>query len=147
MRIVRQLLTESVLLASLGGAAGLLLAVWSFAFLQQMIPEGMALSANLQIDNRVLGFTVLVSLLTGLIFGIAPALQASRVDLNKALKQGSGRTGFGANSSSNRLRNAMVVAEVALTLVLMIGAGLLMQTFLKLRNQYAVLEARQCCSH
>ncbi|MBA3441914.1 MAG: ABC transporter permease, partial [Pyrinomonadaceae bacterium] len=137
-RIVRQLLTESMLLASFGGALGLLLALWSFAFLQQLIPDGMTLSTDLMIDARVLGYTMLLSLLASVIFGLAPALQASQVDLNEALKQGGGRAGSGA--SGNNLRNVMVVAEVALTMVLLVGAGLLIQTFFKLRNQYAELQ-------
>jgi putative ABC transport system permease protein len=139
-RIVRQLLTESVLLAALGGVLGLVFASWSFTFLQQLIPEGMSTATQLQIDPRVLGFTLLVTMLTGVIFGLAPALQAARVDLHDALKQG-GRSS--AVAGGKRLRSAMVVLEVALALVLLVGAGLLIQTFFKLLNQYSGLRPEQ----
>ncbi len=136
-RIVRQLLTESILLAVAGGSAGLLLASWSFEFLESLIPNGMNLSTELELNGRMLLFTMLLSLLTGVIFGLVPAIQASRIDLNEALKQGGGRSSVGAGSS--RLRGAMVVAQMALALVLLIGAGLLIQTFFRLRNQYSEL--------
>jgi putative ABC transport system permease protein len=137
MRIIRQLLTESVVLSMSGAALGVLLAVWSFGFLRHLIPNSLALSANLQLDRRVLGYTLIVSLLTGCLFGLAPALQVSKIDLNEALKQSGGRNGL--RPGGNRLRSGMVVAEVALALVLLIGAGLLIQTFLKLRDQYSGL--------
>jgi putative ABC transport system permease protein len=137
-RIVGQLLTESLLLSLAGAGVGLVFASWSFNFLQRMVPEGMAMSADLRLDWRILGFTLLVSLLTGLIFGLAPALQTARVDLNESLKQSGGRTDL---HSGTRMRNALVVAEVALALVLLIGAGLLIQTFFKLRGQYGGLQA------
>jgi predicted permease len=132
LRIVRQLLTESVLLASLGGVVGLLFAFWSFAFLKQLIPESMALSIKLGISAPVFSYTLLLSLLTGLSFGIAPALQAAKLDLNEALKQSGGRSGLGAGH--RRLRGALVVVEVALSLMLLVGAGLLIQTFVRLRS-------------
>jgi putative ABC transport system permease protein len=131
-RIVRQLLTESVLLAVAGGAAGLLFAWLSFSFLKQIIPDGMALNAGVRIDARVFAFTLLLSLLTGIIFGLAPALQAVKVDLNEALKQSGGRSGVGAGH--RRFRSALVVVEVALALVLLVGAGLLIKAFLRLRS-------------
>ena len=132
LRIVRQLLTESVLLAGLGGAIGLLFASWSFAFLKQLIPASMALSTNLGINPQVFGYTLLLSLLAGLGFGLAPALHAAKLDLNEALKQSGGRTGLGIGH--RRLRGALVVIEVALSLVLLVGAGLLIQTFVRLRQ-------------
>ncbi|MGH9970328.1 MAG: FtsX-like permease family protein, partial [Pyrinomonadaceae bacterium] len=135
VRIVRQLLVESVLLAGAGGVLGLLVAVWSFALLKQLIPDGMRVSTNLKIDLPVLGFALLISLLTGIIFGLAPALQASKVDLNEALKQGAGRTV--SSGGRNKLRGAFVVAEVALALVLLVGAGLLLQTVFHMRDQYS----------
>ena len=138
VRIVRQLLVESLLLATVGASCGLLFASWSFAFLRRLIPDGLALSTKLNLDLQVLGFTLLVALLTAVVFGLAPAFQASKIDLNNALKQGGGRTGL--NAGGNRLRSAMVVAEVALALVLLVGAGLLIQTFLKLRDQYSGLQ-------
>ena len=131
LRIVRQLLTESTLLAVAGGLTGLLFAWLSFSFLKQIIPESMAMNAGVKIDARIFGFTLLLSLLTGIVFGLAPALQAAKVDLNEALKQSCGRTGTGAGH--RRLRSALVVTEIALALVLLVGAGLLIQTFLKLR--------------
>src|SRR5215510_11042257 len=130
-RIVRQLLTESVLLAVAGGAAGLLFAWLSFSFLKQIIPDGMAPNTGVRIDAKVFGFTLLLSLITGIVFGLAPALQAAKVDLNEALKQGGGRAGTGGGH--RRLRSALVVIEVALALVLLVGAGLLIQAFLRLR--------------
>jgi predicted permease len=130
-RIVRQLLTESLLLAIAGGVAGLLFAWLSFSFLKQLIPGGMALNAGVRIDARIFGFTLLLSLLTGVVFGLAPAIQAAKVDLNEALKQSGGRTGTG--TGYRRLRSALVIVEIALALVLLVGAGLLIQTFLRLR--------------
>lgn len=130
-RIVRQLLTESVLLAVAGGAAGLVFAWLSFSFLKQIIPASMALNAGVRIDAKVFGFTMLLSLLTGIVFGLVPAFQAAKVDLNEALKQSGGRTGTGVGH--RRLRSVLVVTEIALALVLLVGAGLLIQTFLKLR--------------
>jgi putative ABC transport system permease protein len=103
--------------------------------LQQLIPPAMGLSARLTIDGKVLGFTLLVALVTSIIFGLVPALQASKTDLNEALKQGGQRTGFGAGN--RRLSSAFVVAEIALSLVLLVGAGLLIQTLNKLRGQYS----------
>jgi putative ABC transport system permease protein len=130
-RIVRQLLTESLLLAVAGGVAGLLFAWLSFSFLKQIIPQSMALNAGVRIDAKVFAFTLLLSLLTGIIFGLTPALQAAKIDLNAALKQSGGRTGTGAGH--RRLRGVLVVTEIALALVLLVGAGLLIQTFLQLR--------------
>jgi putative ABC transport system permease protein len=134
-RIVTQLLVESVLLSGSGGALGLLVAIWSFALLKQLIPGGMSVSTSLQIDLPVLGFALLISLLTGIIFGLAPALQASKIDLNDALKQGGNRTA--SSTGGNNLRGAFVIAEVALALVLLVGAGLLLQTVFHMRNQYS----------
>jgi putative ABC transport system permease protein len=139
MRIVRQLMIENMLLAAVGSACGLLLATWSFAFLQRLIPDGLALSSRLNLDPQVLAFTLLITLLTVVVFGLAPAFHASRIDLNEALKQGGARSGL--NAGGNRLRSAMVVAEVSLALVLLVGAGLLIQTFMKLRDQYSGLHA------
>jgi putative ABC transport system permease protein len=133
-RIVRQLLTESLMLGIVGGALGTLLALWSFAFLQQLIPEGMRETTALGLDATVLAFTLFVSLLAGVVFGLAPALQASKTDLHDTLKQG-GRS----SSGGRRLRGAFVVAQVALALMLLVGAGLLIQTLYRLRNQYAGL--------
>lgn len=135
VHIVRQLLVESLLLATAGAVSGLLMASWSFAFLQRLIPDGLALSTKLSLDLRVLGFTLLLALLTAVFFGLVPAFQAAKIDLNLALKQGGGRTAL--NAGGNRLRTFLVVTEVALALVLLVGAALLIQTFLKLRDQYS----------
>src|SRR5687768_8868403 len=133
-RVVRQLLTESLLLAAAAGIIGTVLAYWSFAFLQNLIPAQMALLTTLTLDTRILVFTLLVSLITGVVFGLVPALQSAKVDLNEALKQSTRVT------STGRLRSALIVFEVALSLVLLVGAGLLIQTLFQLFNQYSVLE-------
>ena len=138
-QIVRQFITESLLLSALGAGLGIALAIWSFTFLKQLIPTGMMLSANLTINAKVLLFTLLISLLSGVIFGIAPALQASKTELNESLKQGGGRGGF--NAASVRLRSIFVIGEIALSLVLLVGASLLIKTLYQLHNQYAVLQA------
>jgi predicted permease len=137
-RIIRQLLTESILLATAGGTLGLLVALWSFTLLKQLIPEGMTASVSLRIDLPVLGYAMLVSLLVGIAFGVAPALQASKIDLNEALKQGNSFKGFGAGG--HRLRGAFVIAEVALVVVLLIGAALMIRTVYNLRSQYTVFQ-------
>src|SRR5262249_38015207 len=141
LRIVRQLLTESLMLGGLGGLLGIFFALWSFEFLQQLIPPAMTASTVLKLDAEALGFTLIVALLTGVIFGLAPAWQAAKIDLNAALKQDGGRSGLGAGH--RRLRSALVVGEVALAFVLLMGAGLLIQTLFKLQNQYAVLQPEQ----
>ncbi|HEX8149358.1 MAG TPA: ABC transporter permease [Pyrinomonadaceae bacterium] len=136
-RIVRQLMTEGALLSAAGGLLGTLLALWTFAFLQQLVPAGMRAMAEPRLDSAVLGFTLLVSLAASVAFGLAPALQASKTDLNDALKQAAGRSSTGAG---RRLRGAFVVAEVALALVLLVGAGLVVRTLYNLRGQYAGLK-------
>jgi len=130
-RLIRQLLAESLLLAALGGAAGLLLAVWGVYLLVAFGPAGLPRAGEVAVDMRALGFTFAVSLLTGIIFGLAPALQASRPDLNETLKEGMrGATG---SAGHRRMRSLLVVSEIALSLVLLVGAGLLMRSFLKLQ--------------
>ena len=137
MRIVRQLMTESALLSAAGGVVGALLALWTFAFLQQLVPDGLGASAEPRLDSTVFFFTLFVSLLASFAFGLAPALQASKTDLGDALKQAAGRSSTGAG---RRLRGAFVVAEVALALVLLVGAGLVVRTLYNLQGQYAGLK-------
>lgn len=122
--VIEQLLTESVLLAVTGGALGILFARWSFAGLIRLVPASIA-AGGLSIDPRVLGFTLLVSLLTGVLFGLFPALDGLRVNLSDALRDGTRTTG---GSSRGRLRDVLVVSEIALALVLLVGAGLLLRT-------------------
>src|SRR5689334_3389880 len=136
-RVVRQLLTESLLLSATAGILGSILAYFSFAFLQKLIPAQMALLTSLKLDLRILLFTLVLSLLTGIIFGLVPALQSAKVDLNNALKQSTRVT------SSGRLRSALIVFEVALSIVLLVGAGLLIQTLFRLFNQYNSLQPQQ----
>jgi putative ABC transport system permease protein len=134
-RVIRQLLTESLLLAVAAGVLGSLLAYASFTFLQGLVPEQMALATSLKLDVRILIFTIAVSIMTGIIFGLVPAIQSANFDLNDALKQSSGRV-----TSTGRLRSSMIVFEVALSIVLLIGAGLLIQTLFQLFRQYSMLE-------
>jgi putative ABC transport system permease protein len=130
-RLIRQFLTESVLLGVLGGVVGLLLALAGLKLLTAFIPPNIPQIKNISIDPRVLGFTILVSLLTGLIFGLAPAIQWSSLSPNETLKEG-GRDPVAGRG--NRIRGGLIVAEMAISLVLLIGAGLLINSFLRLRN-------------
>ena len=134
-RIVRQLLTESVLLAVIGGALGLVLGVIGVRALLAVNPGnipriGMEGSA-VTLDWRVLGFTILVALGTGILFGLVPAIHASHADLNSTLKQGGARSGA---SGQNKIRSLLVVTEIALAIVLLVGAGLLIRTFIALHS-------------
>ena len=137
-RIVRQLLTESVMLAAIGGTLGILFAIWGahaiVSFVSSNQPRPLAFATG--VDLRVLGFTIAVSLLTGILFGVAPALRGARVDLTPALKEGSGvSAGLGHGSSRwFSIGNALVVTQVALAIVVLVGAGLLMRTLQNLRN-------------
>jgi putative ABC transport system permease protein len=131
-RIVRQLLTESMLLAVLGGALGVLLAWWGLRLLVDLSPANIPRLENIRLDGRVLWFTLGLSLLTGLIFGLAPALQTTHLKLGETLKEG-GRTGAGGRRAQ-RIRGSLIVTEVALTLALLVGAGLLVRSFWRLQQ-------------
>jgi putative ABC transport system permease protein len=117
---------------------GAALAWWSFSFLQKLVPESLSLSTSLQIDLKVLFFALLISIVTGVVFGLVPALQSAKVDLNETLKQSTTRA-----TSSGKLRSSMIVFEVALSIVLLVGAGLLIQTLYRLFNQYSNLQPEQ----
>ena len=131
MRLIRQMLTESVLLALMGGVLGVLLAYWGIQLLIGFGPDNIPRLSEISLDLRVLAFTFGISLLTGVLFGMIPALQASRPDLNDALKEGSrGSTG----GRSRTLRNIFVVTEVALALILLVGAGLMIRSFMQLQS-------------
>ena len=134
-RVIRQLLTESLLLSLVGGAAGLLIAYWGVPALVAVIPQqqliAMPFLRDLGLDTGILAFSFALSLVTGLIFGLAPALQSSRLDLNDVLKEG-GRHASG--TASHRLRSALVVSEIALAVVLLVGAGLMMKSLWRLLN-------------
>jgi predicted permease len=131
LRIVRQLFTESLMLSVGGGAAGLLIAVWGVNWLVSMSPGTIPRVHEIAVDPRVVCYTLLISVATSLLFGLAPALQASRPDLTGALKEG-GRGSAGL--LRNRLRSVLVISEVALSLVLLIGAGLMIRSFAKLNQ-------------
>ena len=131
-RIVRQLITESVVMALLAGAVGVLLALWGSRLLVALAPSDVPRLSEAGIDARVLAFAFGVSVLASLLFGLAPALQTLRVDLNKSLKQGTTRTIGG--SIADRMRAALVVAEIALSMMLLTGAGLLLKSFVALQN-------------
>ncbi|HEX8719431.1 MAG TPA: ABC transporter permease [Pyrinomonadaceae bacterium] len=131
-RIVRQLLCESVLLAVVGGLLGLLLARWGAQLLVRLSSGSLPHASEVGVDAWALGFTLLVSVAAGALAGIAPALQFSRNEISETLKQGTGRTGGG--SVRQRTRRALVVVEVALSLILLVGAGLMIRSFWKLQN-------------
>src|SRR5262245_16010886 len=130
-RLVAQLVTESVLLSVVGGALGLLLAYWGLKGFIALSPGDIPRVEEIGLDRLVTAFTMGVSLVTGLIFGLAPALQASKPDLSDSLKEG-GRTTSGVRH--NRLRGLFVVSEVTLAVVLLVGAGLMIRSFLRLNE-------------
>jgi putative ABC transport system permease protein len=130
-RVLRQMLTESILLSAIGGIAGLVLSLWLTQVLMSMLPEGAPRLEQIGIDYRVLTFALGVSALTGILFGIVPALQASKLDVTNALKEG-GRAGEGHRRTS--ARSLLLIGEVALSLMLLVGAGLLIKSFLRLQE-------------
>lgn len=132
-RVIRQMLTESVLLSFAGGLAGLMVAYWGLDALIAALPDRQLMSLpflkSLQIDTRILGFSFALSAFTGILFGLVPALQSSRLDLNETLKEGGRTTAGGAR---HRLRSAFVVLQIALAVVLLVGAGLMMKSLFRL---------------
>ena len=131
-RLTRQFLTESVLLAVIGGAVGLLLSIAGLRVLKTFIPDTISQAQAISIDAKVLVFTGLVALVTGIIFGLAPAMQVSHLDINDTLKEG-GRDAAGG-TRGNRIRALLVIGEIAVSFVLLMGAGLLINSFMHLRN-------------
>jgi predicted permease len=131
-RMIRQLLTESLLLSIFGGVAGTLLAAWGVRALSAIVPPNFPRRDEISIDAWVLGFTLLISILTGVIFGLAPALNSSRIDLIEALKAG-GRNAT-AGAQGHRLRSLLVIVEMGLALILLVGASLMIQSFLHLQQ-------------
>ncbi len=128
-RIARQLLTESMLLAVMGGAAGTMLALWGMGAIRALMPQGILHLTAAQLDLRVLGFTLVISLAAGALSGLGALLQASRLNLNDMLREG----GRGAGGAHQRARSVVVVAEIALAIVLLIGAGLMIRSLWKLQ--------------
>ena len=131
-RIVRQLLTESILLSIIGGVVGFGLSVWLTRLLIAVSPANTPRFDEIGIDRRVFLFTLGITLLTGLVFGVMPALQASKLDLNQNLKE-SGRRGSGGERH-NRLGSLLIVSEIALSFMLLVGAGLLVKSFMRLSD-------------
>jgi len=135
-RIIRQLLTEAVLLAALGGAFGLALAIAAVKSLSTFGPANIPRLTEVGIDGRVLAFTFVIALITGVVFGLVPALRASRLDLNDVLREG-GRGGVGTSAfglGHQQLRKLLIAAEIALSLVLLIGAGLLVRSYQRITS-------------
>jgi len=130
LRLARQLLTESILLALIGGMVGVLFAAWAVPALLTLSPPDISNFKHIGLNSEVLGFSVVVSVLSGILFGLAPAFHASRENLSGSLKEGE----RGSTSSRGRTRSALVVAEVGLSLVLLISAGLIVKSFVRLMN-------------
>ncbi len=132
VRVLRQLVTESLVLSLTGGAGGLLIAAWGVELLRALAPDSLPRVAEIRIDGWVLGFTLVLSMIAGVVFGAAPLVQSARADLAGTLKAG-GR-GTTAAPSRHRLRSGLVAAELALSLVLLTGAGLLLKSFVRLQQ-------------
>jgi predicted permease len=140
-RVLRQILTETVLLALLGGALGLAFAHFAVRFIMAFLADRLPQSTAVGLDSKVLIFTAVISVVTGIVAGVLPALRLTRRDVNQALKQGLGRTD--ADSGGHRTRSILVVSEVALSLMLLIGAGLMIRSFQNLRNVNPGFDSRQ----
>jgi putative ABC transport system permease protein len=140
-RILRQILTETVLLALAGGALGLAFAHFAVRFIVAFLADKLPHSIGVGLDSKVLIFTAIISVVTGIVAGVLPAWRLTRRDVNEALKQGLGRTD--ADAGGHRTRSALVVSEVALSLILLIGAGLMIRSFQNLRNVNPGFDSRQ----
>ena len=132
VQIIRQLLIESLSLSFAGGAIGILIAVWGKDLLTALSPATLPRLNEIRIEGRVMAFTFAISLLTGLVFGIFPALQASKLNLSESLKEGSGKTTESRNR--HRLRDLLVISEVAMAMVLLVGAGLMIKSLYRLQQ-------------
>ena len=131
-QLVRQFLAESLVLSLMGGAVGLLFALWGVGLIAEIASRVIPLITKVEINLPVLAFTLAVSVVTGIVFGLAPALHATRPDLTESLKEGGRQSG--GSASRNHLRNWLVITEVAMALVLLVSAGLMIKSVLKLRN-------------
>src|SRR6185312_3783498 len=131
-RVLRQILAETLMLSLCGGVLGLVIAHFGVRLIVAFLAQRLPFAANISLDLPVLGFTLLVSLLTGVIAGVVPAFRATKTNLNESLKAGVGRTD--ADSGGNRTRSVLVVSEMALSLVLLIGAGLMIRSLSRLRS-------------
>jgi predicted permease len=141
LRLMRQLLTESGMLALAGGAMGFLLALWGVALLTRLLPQDFPRLGEIRLDWRVLGFTLVASVVTGILFGFAPSLQLSKTEVQDSLKE-MGR-GVSGSRRHNRLRNLLIVGEVALSVVLLAGAGLLFRSFMQLQSVNTGFKSQQ----
>src|SRR6185295_5956778 len=139
-RIVRQIIVECLPLALIGGLCGVLLATWGIELISTLLPDSLPRGNAIGVNGRVLGFTFGLGLLTIVLFGLLPALQAARTDLRDAMNEGGG-PGFGTRKQG-RMRRVLIVAEVALALVLLTGSGLMLRTFIKLRQVDVGFNAR-----
>jgi putative ABC transport system permease protein len=140
-RVIRQLLTESAMLALVGGGVGLLLALWGVGLITRLLPADFPRVADISVDWRVLGFTLAASLSTGILFGLAPALQISRTRVQESLKESA--RGSSSGTGHARLRRLLIIGEVALSVVLLAGAGLLFRSFLELQSVNAGFNPQQ----
>jgi putative ABC transport system permease protein len=140
-RVVKQLLTESTLLALAGGVGGFLMALWGVALITKLLPGDFPRLQEIGVDWRVLIFAAATSIVTGLLFGLAPALQISKTEVQGSLKE-SGR-GASGSRRQNRLRQILIISEVALSLVLLVGGGLLFRSFLQLQSVKPGFDAHQ----
>jgi putative ABC transport system permease protein len=137
IRVIRQLLTESIMLSLLGGAIGLLLAIWWADLLIALGKDDIPRAVQVSIDWRVLSFTFGVAVITGILFGLVPALQSAKTELTESLKEGGRGSGTG---TKHKTRNALVVSELAIAVILLVAAGLLLQSFWRLRNTNSGLQ-------